>query len=225
VREHGHHALRVLRRELEATRQKFTELLARLPVDPTAGQPTYAEAISGTLHALYLAANWKLQAIDLQKLWEQGPAAVPPTGRPRREQEMAIACGEVPSPPASAFPAIDAVAQQRSGVAGPSWAWDYEPCSTWPVRSANRYTGPWDHRTANQVLVIANTFDPATPVRGAVAIAEAWSGAPAHGGRLQPHGVDQSERLREPIRGRYFVSEVLPPKGTRCAQDGDPFDD
>ena len=176
MREHGHHALRVLRRELEATRQKFTELLARLPVDPTAGQPTYAEAISGTLHALYLAANWKLQAIDLQKLWEQGPAAVPPTGRPRREQEMAIACGEVPSPPASAFPAIDAVAQQRSGVAGPSWAWDYEPCSTWPVRSANRYTGPWDHRTANQVLVIANTFDPATPVRGAVSIAEACRG-------------------------------------------------
>jgi pimeloyl-ACP methyl ester carboxylesterase len=102
-----------------ATRQKFSELLARLPVDLTTGQTTSARAISGTVHAVYLVANWKLQAIDLQKLWEQGPAAFPrPAGR-GEEQEMAIACGEVPSPPASAFPAIDAFAQQRSGVVGP----------------------------------------------------------------------------------------------------------
>jgi pimeloyl-ACP methyl ester carboxylesterase len=85
---------------------------------------------------------------------------------------MAIACGEVPSPPASAFPAIDAFAQQRSGVVGPFWARDYEPCSTWPVRSAHRYRGPWDRRTATPVLVIGNTFDPATPLRGAVAMAQ-----------------------------------------------------
>ena len=58
---------------------------------------------------------------------------------------MAIACGEVPSPSASAFPALDAFAQQRSGVVGPYWTWDYEPCSTWPVRSAHRYDGPWNH--------------------------------------------------------------------------------
>ena len=151
----------------EATRQKFTELLARLPVELTAGQTTYAQAISGTARALYVTANWKrVKPIDLQQLWEQGPAAVPPPAGRDEEQEMAIACGEVPSPPASAFPAIDAFAQQRSGVAGPFWAWDYEPCSTWPVRSAHRYRGPWDRRTANPVLVIGNTFDPATPLRG-----------------------------------------------------------
>ena len=209
-----------------ATRQKFSELLARLPVDLTAGQTTYAQAISGTARALYLVANWKPQAIDLQKLWEQGPAAFPPPAGRDEEQEMAIACGEVPSPPASAFPAIDAFAQQRSGVVGPFWAWDYEPCSTWPVRSAHRYRGPWDRRTANPVLVIGNTFDPATPLRGAVAMAQNLGRARlltmdgyGHTALLNPSScVNRYE-------GRYFVSGVLPPKETTCAQDEKPFGD
>ena len=127
---------------------------------------------------------------------------------------MAIACGEVPSPPASAFPAIDAFAQQRSGVVGPFWAWDYEPCSTWPVRSAHRYRGPWDHRTANPVLVIGNTFDPATPLRGAVAMSQQLGRARlltmdgyGHTALLNPSAcVNRYE-------ARYFVSGVLPPKG------------
>jgi pimeloyl-ACP methyl ester carboxylesterase len=208
----------------EATRQKFTELLARLPVDLTAGQTTYAQALSGTIRAIYVTASWKLQAIALQQLWEQGPAAVPPPAGRGEEQEMAIACGEVPSPRASAFPAIDAFAQQRSGAAGAFWAWDYEPCSTWPVRSAHRYTGPWDHRTANPVLVIGNTFDPATPLRGAAAMARKLARARlltmdgyGHTALLNPSScVSRFET-------RYFVNGALPPKGSRCAQDEGPF--
>jgi pimeloyl-ACP methyl ester carboxylesterase len=208
----------------EATRQKFTELLERLPVDRTPGQTTYAQAISGTVRALYLAANWKAQASVLQQLWEQGPGAVPPPAGRGEEQEMAIACGEVPSPPAGAFPAIDTFAQRRSGVVGPFWAWDYSPCSTWPVRSAHRYTGPWDNRTANPVLVIGNTFDPATPLRGAVTMARQLGRARlltvdgfGHTALINPSAcVNRHE-------ARYFVRGVLPRTGTRCAQDGAPF--
>jgi pimeloyl-ACP methyl ester carboxylesterase len=111
-------------------------------------------------------------------------------------------------------------------VVGQFWAWDYEPCSTWPVRSANRYTGRWDHRTANPVLVIGNTFDPATPLRGAFAMSQALGRARlltvdgyGHTALINPSAcVNRHE-------ARYFVSGVLPPKGTRCAQDGDPFGD
>ena len=137
---------------------------------------------------------------------------------------MAIACGEVPSPPARAFPSIDAFAQQRSGVVGPFWAWDYEPCSTWPVRSAHRYTGPWDRPTANPVLVIGNTFDPATPLRGAVAMTRELGRARllavdgyGHTALINPSACVKRHEAR------YFVSGVLPPKGSRCAQDGTPF--
>jgi pimeloyl-ACP methyl ester carboxylesterase len=208
----------------EATKQKFTELLSRLPVDLTAGQTTFARAISDTVRALYLAANWRAQAEVLQLLWEQGPAAVPPPAGRGEEQEMAIACGEVPSPPPRAFPALDAFALERSGVVGPFWAWDYEPCSTWPVRSANPYTGPWNRRTANPVLVIGNTFDPATPLRGAVAMSQKLGRARlltvdgyGHTALINPSAcVNRYE-------ARYFSKGKLPPKGARCGQDGEPF--
>ena len=210
----------------EATRQKFTELLARLPVEPTAGQTSYAQALARTISAIYFTHNWKPLASSLQQLWEQGPAAVPPPAGHTDEQELAIACGEVPSPRASAFPEIDAFAQQRSGVVAPFWAWDYEPCSTWPVRSAHRYSGPWDHRTANPVLVIGNTSDPATPLRGAVAMTQALARARlltmdgyGHTAILNPSAcVNRFE-------SRYFVSGALPPKGTTCRQDAVPFGD
>jgi len=208
----------------QATRQKFSELLARLPVDREPGQTTSAQAISGTVRALYLAANWKLQAVALQQLWEQGPGAVPPPAGRGEEQELAIACGEVPSPAARAFPGIDGFARQRSGVVGPFWAWDYSPCSTWPVRSAHRYSGPWDRRTANPVLVIGNTFDPATPLRGAVSMSQQLGRARlltvdgfGHTALINPSACANRHEAR------YFVRGVLPPRGSRCAQDAAPF--
>jgi pimeloyl-ACP methyl ester carboxylesterase len=221
----------------KATRQKFTELLAKLPVDLTVGQTNYAQAITESVHQLYITSRWKHQATVLQNLWEKGPSANTPAALPAaghaaperyggEEQELAIACGEVPSPPASAFPRLDAFSRHRSGIVGPFWAWDYEPCSTWPARSAHPYRGRWDHRTANPVLVIGNTFDPATPLRGAVAMQRALSRARlltvdgyGHTALLNPSScVDSYE-------SRYFISGSLPPKGARCAQDGDPFGD
>ena len=206
----------------EATRQKFSDLLARLPVEPTPGQTTYAQAASGTARVLYLTSNYSAWAAVLQQLWEQGPTAVPPPSGRNEEQEMAIVCGEVPNPGPGAFPGIDAFAQQRSGSSGQFWAFDYEPCSTWPVRSAHRYLGPWDRRTANPVLVIGNTFDPATPLRGAVAMAQKLDRARlltmdgyGHTALLNPSSCVNR------LETRYFVNGTLPPKGTTCLQDAD----
>jgi pimeloyl-ACP methyl ester carboxylesterase len=219
-----------------ATRQKFTELLAKLPVALTAGQTNYAQAVTETVHQLYITFRWQSQAMILQNLWEHGPSAPPLAVRPSagpasevyggEEQELAISCGEVPSPPASSFPAVNAFAEQRSGVVGPFWAWDYEPCSTWPVRSAHPYRGSWDHRTANPVLVIGNTFDPATPHHGAVVMSQALARARlltmdgyGHTALLNPSScVNRYE-------SRYFIHGVLPPKGARCAQNASPFGD
>jgi pimeloyl-ACP methyl ester carboxylesterase len=217
-----------------ATRQKFTELLARLPVTLAPGQTNYAQAVTETVHQLYITSRWQPQAMILQNLWEHGPSA--PTlaaatsltsaseAYDGEEQELAIACGEVPSPSASSFPAANALAEQRSGVVGPFWTWDYEPCSTWPVRSAHPYRGPWDHRTANPVLVIGNTFDPATPYGGAVAMSQALARARlltmdgyGHTALLNPSScVNRDE-------SRYFIDLLLPSRGARCAQNESPF--
>jgi pimeloyl-ACP methyl ester carboxylesterase len=218
-----------------ATRQKFTRLLARLPVHATAGQTSYAQALSGTLHDLYFSAAWKGRAVALQRLWEGGPSALDARAgaagsRPAsdvyagEEQELATACGEVPSPRAGAFPGIDAFSRARSGIVGPFWAWDYEPCSTWPVRSAQRYTGPWDRRTANPVLVVNNTFDPATPYRGGLAMSRQLARARL----LTREGYGHSTLVNpsscvQRYESRYFIKGVLPPKGTRCKPDQHPF--
>ena len=74
------------------------------------------------------------------------------------------------------------------------------------------------------MLVIGNTFDPATPLRGAAAMSQALGRARlltmdgyGHTALINPSAcVNRYE-------ARYFVSGVLPPKGTRCAQDGAPF--
>jgi pimeloyl-ACP methyl ester carboxylesterase len=207
-----------------ATHKKFAELLARMPLAAMAGHTSYAQAISGTIHDLYFTTSWKHRAMVLQQLWERGPSALGPGPLAPEEQELAIVCGEVPAPRASAFPGIDVFARRRSGAVGPFWAWDYEPCSTWPVRSAHRYGGPWNRRTANPVLVIGNTYDPATPLRGAIAMARQLARARllirdgyGHSALVNPSPCVQL------YESRYFINGTLPPKGIRCTPDQNPF--
>ncbi|KZO93675.1 alpha/beta-hydrolase [Calocera viscosa TUFC12733] len=37
-------------------------------------------------------------------------------------------------------------------------------CPVWPVREADFFAGPFNHSLANDILVIGNTYDPATPL-------------------------------------------------------------
>jgi pimeloyl-ACP methyl ester carboxylesterase len=231
-----------------ATRAKFTALLRHMPIRPTGGQLSYAELVSSTVVALYSLSGWSAQASLLQKLWikvtnsdhggaatRERPAASASAGEATQagnangpytgeEQELAIACGESPSPPPSAFAAINAFAYHRSGVVGPYWAWDYEPCATWPATSSDRYSGPWNRHTSNPVLVIGNTFDPATPYRSAVAMARQLGNARlltldgyGHTALLNPSACIQRYEVR------YFTRGTLPPAGTRCSQTQQPF--
>ncbi len=225
-----------------ATEAKFAALLQRMPIRQVGGQMSYAELVSSTVVALYSLSTWSAQASSLQSLWlkvtaghrdgtaaprfaagsaQAGRASGPYSGQ---EQELAIACGESPSPPPSAFAPMNAFAYDRSGAVGPYWAWDYEPCATWPAKSADRYAGPWNHYTPSPVLVIGNTFDPATPYQSAVAMARQLGHARlltldgyGHTALLNPSTCVQRYEVR------YFIRGILPPRGTRCRQDQQPF--
>jgi len=82
------------------------------------------------------------------------------------------------------------------------------------VRSVDPYRGRWGNRTANPVLVIGNTFDPATPLLGAQAMAGALARARlltldgyGHTALINPSAcVNRFER-------RYFIDGTLPPRG------------
>ena len=229
-----------------ATRDKYDSLLRRLRTDPASADISYANLASKIVTILYGPAVWPQAAECLQDVWTNGrfcppasPSALPIPGAPPAgadqsaatgpkyagpEQALAIFCSESPNPRASAFRALDVFANQRSGTAGRYWSWGSEPCASWPASAADRYAGPWNRRTANPVLVIGNTYDPATPYRGAKVVARQLARARL----LTVHGYGHTS-LTNPsacangYASRYFIFKTLPPPGTRCKQDLQPF--
>jgi pimeloyl-ACP methyl ester carboxylesterase len=137
------------------------------------------------------------------------------------EQLWAVTCSESPNPRPAAFSGLDALAARRSGVAGPAWVWLSEPCASWPAVAADRYTGPWNRRTANPVLVIGTTDDPATPYQGSVAMAHQLARARLL--TVDGYGHGTSSPCRDRYLVRYLISKILPPEGTTCAQSPQPF--
>ena len=234
-----------------ATKAKFDALLRRLRTHPQSADITYAELVAktGGPLGLYTTGNWSPTASCLQEVWTTGhtcslwaPAATPtaaatpllppidasaaPTGQPYpgQEQLLAIVCSDSPNPRPAAFRALDRFAYERSGAVGPWWSWYAEPCASWPAKAADRYTGPWDRRTHNPVLVMSNTHDPATPYSGARAMARQLARArlltvDGYGHTVMENPSTCANRHVE----RYLIDKVLPPKGTRCAQDLQPF--
>jgi len=233
-------------RSAAATRDKYDVLLRRLRTHPASADISYADLASQVFQALGAGPGvWPKAAKCLQDVWQRrscAPAspptpsmpAAPPAGSGRaagtgqryagREQLYAILCSESPNPRPSAFPALDAFANQRSGAAGPYRSWETEPCASWPATAADRYTGPWARRTANPLLVIGNTHDPITPYRGALAMSREL--ARAHLLTLKGYGhtsgADPSACIQKAVNA-YLIDKVLPPPGKSCEPNRVPF--
>ena len=61
---------------------------------------------------------------------------------------------------------LDASSVMSGSVQG--W-WLWAPCAAnWPAKSADRYTGPWDTKTKEPILLIGTRYDPNTAYRNAV---------------------------------------------------------
>jgi pimeloyl-ACP methyl ester carboxylesterase len=231
-----------------ATKAKWTTLLRRLREHPvTVGSPprtwtyaalvTYIGAESATAASLAIqqVALWAPVAEQLQILWnaslepsvsvsEAAAALDPPPSPP--EQRNAVLCGESPNPRhPGVYPALAALAYARARDVGPAWVWaNDEGCASWPATAADPYVGPWNRPTANPVLVIGNLFDPATPYEGAVAMAREL----AHARLLTVDGYGHTAFLNPSTCAydyvsRYVVDGTLPPPGTVCPQDQQPF--
>jgi pimeloyl-ACP methyl ester carboxylesterase len=211
-----------------ATRAKYAALLARLQTDPQSANLTYAQVVSLTANELFVMASWPSLATALQDLWTTGNAPTPPAaaGGPVQVtgQVFAVRCSESPNPGPAAFPSLDAFAYQRAGPIGPYWLWTSVGCASWGATAADRYSGPWDRRTANPVLVLNTTHDPSTPYESAVAMSRQLARARlltvdgyGHGAQGAP-----SACVTRYIK-RYLIHTKLPPQGTRCGQDQQPF--
>jgi pimeloyl-ACP methyl ester carboxylesterase len=230
-----------------ATRAKWATLLRRLSRHPvsTATPPqvyTYADAVAAV--PLGSVAQWQQGAVLMQQLWlaSAHPSATPtptttPTTTPTpattpappysgQEQQLAVVCSDGPNPrnPGS-YPALARLAYVRSGGFGQELTWQSEECAAWPAAAGqDRYSGPWNRRTAGTILLFGNTGDPATPYQDSVALSRELARARL----LTIDGYGHTETNNPSTCAindglRYLLQGALPPAGTVCPQNATPF--
>lgn len=229
----------------EATRKKWDDLLTRAAAGLTVDGETMRQGdLLSTVGALTYTVQpvpgfdrfpgWAAVASVLQRAYtgagepDAPPAASPPsppaaTGYVTSAgRQLAVVCGESPNPETAAgFTAQVEASYARAGFS----AWPFvAACQGWTARAADRYLGPWDHPTPVPVLVIGNTYDPATPLASSVRMAQELAGARL----LIVHGFGHTvlinpSRCAQDHVAAYLIAGQLPPAGASCGQDTPPF--
>ncbi|HEV7451135.1 MAG TPA: alpha/beta fold hydrolase [Pseudonocardiaceae bacterium] len=237
-----------------ATEAKFATLEKRLLHHPvTIGTPpqtvTYANLVNPT--ELEAVSTLQSNAVLLQQLWvasassshaaptsaaaaSPGATAVAPTAPANAsgdvytglDQTYAVICTDNADPRnVSDYEAAARLAEARAGGFGLYWAWQEEACAHWPTAAQDRYTGPWNRRTASTILVMSLTNDPITTYQNAIAMTRDLARARL----LTIDGFGHTELLNNNpstcatnYEVNYLTTGALPPAGTVCAQ-GTPF--
>ena len=131
-----------------------------------------------------------------------------------------------PSRGLDAWPEVIGRLTEASYTRGPVLGWGaWAACASWPTRSADPYTGPWDASTKNPVLVMGIRFDPNTAFANARRSSRLLGNAVLLKQQGYGHGTytDPSVCVDEAL-GEYLVNLVPPEPGTVCPSDRQPFD-
>lgn len=201
----------------------------------------YSNLIGFTLGPMYASGTWSQLAADLATIEDQlfnggtTPLVLPQGGPPEVknlfphynnfvEAFPAVFCADSDNPMTTDAWVAAAGAPSPDDYFRPLWTWVSNVCQTFDgAADADRYTGPWNAQTANPVLVMTTTFDPATPIHGAelvdsllpnsaLLVVDGWA-----------HGTLGISGCAAFFRDAYIVNGTLPPPGLRCPQDVPPF--
>lgn len=143
----------------------------------------------------------------------------------RDEAFNAIQCSDSVFPTNPAVYTAAAVSEdKRVPYFGRIGVFDMMSCGFWQAEDRDRYTGPWNRRTAAPILVLNTRFDPSTPLHGA------YDGA-AQLARAQVNVIEGSghstmyavSTCAEKLKRDYLFTGVLPPKDAVCKVDKLPF--
>jgi pimeloyl-ACP methyl ester carboxylesterase len=143
------------------------------------------------------------------------------------EQNTALTCADAPSRHTAAqWPAVVHRLTRISRIGGAPLGWVVgAPCASWPARSAHRYTGPWDARTATPILLFSLRYEPNTPLAAARAAQRRLGNAvllvqdgPGHLAASNPSACTAA------AFSAYLVHLRTPRRGTVCPSDHQPFD-
>ena len=197
--------------------------------------------------ALPGASGWASIAGALQALHEAGKVPPPhnpqpaeavatPPGAPSAgsgpasydgaEGVFAVMCGDSPTVTLERFATLASEVVLRSGYFGLSTSFTEFACSSWTVRAADPYAGPWDKPTGARPLVVNTTHDPSTPIENAEAMAKLMPGAVL----LRVNGFGHTSLLNQSTCANdriaaYLVDLKLPPPDAWCTQDRQPFEE
>src|SRR6185312_17154277 len=95
-------------------------------------------------------------------------SSTPNRTAPSRTGRFHLLCADSPARQnARQWPQVVHRLETVSRIGGPVMGWLHSACASWPTRSADRYTGPWNAVTANPILLIGTRFDPTTPLANA----------------------------------------------------------
>ena len=223
-----------------SVRARVNALLARVrrasipaPTANPRGRLTYSDLITAFFPEMRNPGTWPDFARDLEAAVNGDGSALltsarqfPPAAGSAPEP-VAISCADSPARnPTSAWRQVIGRLTRISAFNGPvlGW-WLWAPCAAWRTRSADRYTGPWNARTKNPILVVGTRYDPNTSYANARVTARRLGNAVllTHEGYGHISLVDPSACVQRAVT-RYFVSLVTPRRGTVCPSDHQPFD-
>ena len=212
------------------TLSQFTGFVARelYSADHYAQLATVLQTLYSAIHPGAVAPRaavgnaWAAGAsstLGLRDLWPDTPY----TGN---DSSMSVNCADEPFPRVPAlYPLAADVWELRAPTVGRSHAFSQLACATWPVADPPRYAGPWNRRTASTVLLFGNYHDPATNYRFDQRMA-------AELGNDRLVSVDAfghtilggKSTCADTAATRYLLDGTLPPVGTVCQPDHQPFD-
>jgi pimeloyl-ACP methyl ester carboxylesterase len=99
---------------------------------------------------------------------------------------------------------------------GAPWTWVSSTCAKWPGSSADAFRGPFKEHPSAPVLIVGNTYDPATPISGARRLNGLFAGSRLLTLNGWGHGaLGQSDCTKKSMQ-RYLVRRVLPIQGKVC---------
>jgi pimeloyl-ACP methyl ester carboxylesterase len=199
------------------------------------GRATYADLLVDLFPWTPNAATWPVMAEALDQAADGDGSALltfsrqlPSIVHAAMVPATALQCADKPPPTvgSEAWPEVIGRFRGENFALGPTngW-WLWSPCATWPVKSAHRYTGPWNATTPNPVLVVGTRVDPRTPYPGARAVAGLLGNAVllTHDGYGHTTTADPSACVVAAM-GAYLTNLTTPPPGTVCPSDRQPFD-
>lgn len=108
---------------------------------------------------------------------------------------------------------------KRAPGFGSAWTWMSSTCAKYPISTkSDSWFGPYGGPTANPILVVGNTYDPATPIHGARKVASLFPSSRLLTYDGWGHGAIGTTCVTRAF-DRFYATGALPAKGAVCGMD------